>query len=172
MLNASGVKYIGIVLVVLTSLMVGLSLVHRLKHRVSLLQSISDTLTAVRREISYGMPPLTEILNICACGELSQFTHTLADMLNNGESIEFAVECAAAQTEPLRILTRAEYEMICTVFAKLGTTDAATQLDIIDGALCRVGEFIASAKQRCAANSKVYLTLSLYVGLTAAILLI
>ncbi len=164
-------KLIGIVLILLSSATVGLTLTSRLKRRVRLLQSISDTLRCVRREISYGMPPLADILSRCAFGELACFTGAVSTALTHGERLEEAVYKAAAG-ESLRLLTKVEREELVRVFSSLGTTDSATQTELIDAALSRNEEFISSAAQQCAANSKVYLTLSVYIGLTAAIVLI
>lgn len=166
------IKYIGIFIIFFSSVMFGMYLVGRLTHRINILRSIMDMLKLFKREINYRMPTVSELFELCSELPISDFTVSVTSMLSEGESLEKSISASAELSSCLSDLTSEEKGSLTDILSSLGTTDSESQISIIENGIELFGEFLERAADDKKRNSKVYMSVSVYVGLAAAILFV
>lgn len=166
------IKYTGIFTIFFSSVMFGLYLVGRLSSRVNIIRSLIEMFRLFKREICYRMPTVSELFELCSELEISEFTTAVASKLSDGKSIEESVTDSVLSAKCLSEFTTEEKNALTEILSSLGTTDSEGQISIIDSATERFQEFLEKALEAKNKNSKIYMSVSVYVGLAAAILLI
>ena len=165
-------KYLGLILIFITSILIGFSLNERLNDRIKILKSIKSLLQQFKIDINYQMPTVTELFYEKTDINISQLTDNIYDNLQNGftfeESIANGVECSPC----VNVLSNEEKYFIINTFSKIGTSDTDGQISLLENAVERINFYIENAVEDKRKNSKVYLTTSVYIGLAIVIILL
>lgn len=166
------IKYIGLLFIFVTSVLIGFSLNERLNDKIKILKSIKSLLQQFKIEITYQMPTLTELFSECTDYNISQLTNNISENLKNGltseKSIINGIECSSC----VSVLSKEEKYFITDVLSKLGTSDTDGQISLLENAVERIDYYIENAIEDKRKNSKVYMTASIYIGLVIIIVLL
>lgn len=165
-------KLFGMILVVVSSAAFGFYLVSRLNERVVLLSDFVEMLTNFRFEIGYNLTPVEDLFENNNINSLTKFTAITAENLRLGLSLEQSLTKAADKTGCFSALKRAEKDYILSLLSSLGAADCESETVMLDGGIERTKEFLKQAVQKKEKDSKVYLTMSLYIGIATAIILL
>lgn len=165
-------KLIGIISVLSSSVMFGLYLTRKLGRHIEILTALREMLLIFKREISYRMPPMSELFGLCNDLLISDFADRISDELRNGRSLDDSIKTAVETTNSFSALTCSERYFVTQTYSELGGGDLESQILILENAVQTVDEFIQKAKENKVKNSKVYFTVSLYIGIVIAIIFI
>lgn len=165
-------KMIGITAVLLSSVMFGFYLTRKLRRHIEILSSLREIMLTFKREISYRMTPMSDLFGMCSDLSVSEFTGCISDGLQKGRSLGESVKAAEENTNCMSELTGTERAFVLQTLSDLGGTDVESQISMLENAVQTVDEFINIAKENKAKNSKVYFTMSLYIGIAIAIIFI
>ena len=165
------IKLFGLLLLFFSSVMVGLSIVFRLRERVKLLRAFSSLVHAFRLKLSVSRPELLQLF-LSDIDSLTQpITSKIAACLAENGAPQICVPKAFDSSYARRLLKDGEREYLSTVFSQLGSGDIPSALEILDSASTVIESYIKIADDEERSNSKTTLTLSVYIGLAAVILL-
>ena len=166
------VKFVGAVLITISSVMIGASLKKRLSDHVAELKETADFLIFAKRMIGYDMPLLADLFfqyeKEKSCGIIA----AAAENLRSGESYEESVKKAFELPSSECTLTERERQKICGFFMQLGSSDIQSQHLLIDSALNQIEDMTAEAENEKERNSGVYMSAAVYIGVTLAILIV
>ena len=166
------IKCIGLILIFVTSVLIGFSLTERLNNRIKILKSIKSLLQQFKIEINYQMPALTELYNQSEDNNILQLTNNILQNLQKGltpeESVVKGVECSPCTD----VLSDEEKSFIISTFSRIGTSDTEGQISLLENAAEKTDFYIENAIENKRKNSKVYLTASIYTGLALVIILL
>lgn len=166
------IKLMGVVAICFSSLMLGLFLTDRLKRKVTVMQSIIQTLQIFKREITYKMPLMSELFEQCSQLPTAEFSNSVASHLHENKTLEESVHTSYKSSRCFNGFSEEEGRFITDTFSALGSGDCENQLAIIENALLQATEFLSLAVENKNKNTKLYLTTSIYIGSAIAIILI
>ena len=165
------IKTAGLLLLFFTSLMTGYSYSERLSERVRLLRALRLLLTRFSRELTVSRPELSRLFMSDNNASTSIITGRIAELLDSGSSPEESVRAAFCEPYPKRLLKQDERDYLTSVLAQLGGGDVSSALKVLGDCACSVDEYIESAVLDERKKAKAGLSLSVYIGLAAVILL-
>ena len=168
-------KTAGLLLIVVTGLLLGLTAAGGLRRRVTVLGQLSRFMTRLADQIRYTAAPVEELLEAAeSSGEFGELPllGRICSRIRNGERVLDAWEAAVEEDGRLSGLTRADRELLHGFGSQLGKTDVEGQI-----ANCRqYGELLdqrlSEAREASAAKGRLYMTLGFAGGMALALLLL
>ncbi len=161
----------GALLILLASLLFGLSSVLRLRERVCLLGALKLFVMNVRRELSVAMPELRELFSMNENERTKPITDMIASAISSGEMPHTAVENAFSSQYAKRLLKPDEREYLAKTLSTLGSGDLQSAEETLGYLQAQLELYTESAAEEERKNSKVSLAVSAYIGLAAMILM-
>lgn len=165
-------KYLGILLIFIACLMTGVFKVLRLTKHISVLQSTVNMLSTFKIEMNYSQPLLSELFCTYSDEIISDFTFLLSAGIKECDAPKACISECIESSQSLSVMSESEKEVLKELLSSLGTSDISAQDLLLTRGIKRMEEFLMSAKEQKKKNSKVYLTFSIYIGLTAAVLML
>ena len=166
------IKYLGIMLIFISCVMIGIFRVSKLSNHISVLQSTINMLGTFQRELNYSQPLLYELFYTYTDEVIDDFVLLLSQSVKDCDNLENCVSECMRNSQSLAVLSKAEKETLEELLSSLGVSDIDSQVSLLSGGIGRFDEFLKAAKIQKEKNSKVYITFSIYIGLAAAVLLL
>ena len=153
-------KHIGLLLMFSAVAMIGGTCVSRLHERVRLLKAFRSQILSVKRRLSVGRPSF-----------IYPFFDIISQQMKKGKPPDEAVKKAFNCADGARLLKRDEREVLSGCFASISISDIATALRILDNACKELDTYIEQASDEERKNAKPVMSVAVYIGLAAVILL-
>lgn len=166
-------KLVGAALVVGGAAGAGQAAAARLRRRVRELQQARTALQVLRTEISWGLTLLPDALaraGRCVGGPVGDLCARAAGLMRSGEGAAAAWERAVAAAAPAAALAPGDREALVALAPCLGASHREDQLRHLDLCLERLAQAEAEARERAAADARMYQQLGLLAGLLLALL--
>ena len=164
-------KHIGLLLMFSAVAMIGGTCVSRLHERVRLLKAFRSQILSVKRRLSVGRPSFYELFDKCDDAFIYPFFDIISQQMKKGKPPDEAVKKAFNCADGARLLKRDEREVLSGCFASISISDIATALRILDNACKELDTYIEQATDEERKNAKPVMSVAVYIGLAAVILL-
>lgn len=165
-------KYVGLLLIFITSVLIGLFFTERLNNRIIVLKSIKAMLYQFKIDITYRMPTLIELFSQVTDVNIIKFTNNISENLRNGLTPEDSVAKGSEFAACMSVLSENERYLVINTCSSIGTSDTDGQISLLENAIEQLEFYIENAIDNKNKNSKVCLTASIYTGLALIIILI
>lgn len=166
------IKYIGLLFIFITSVLIGFSLTEQLNNRIIILKSIKAMLQQFKIDITYQMPTVRELFSKNGDNIISELTNKISKNLQNGFTPKESVEKGVDSSACISSLSKEERYFLIEIFSELGTSDVDGQISLLENAVERIDFYIENSIEDKRKNSKVYLTASIYTGIALVIILL
>lgn len=153
----------------------GISAVGRLNRRVTTLQSLTEALELMERELDFRLPPMRELIletSRRSAEPAAGFLRTCAKGMDELEGQLLSGLWQRAALMKLPALKKCDLETLLSVGAVLGRYDAESQRSVISAARERLAGFLADAVEDRRRQGRVYGTLGAAAGIFLVILLL
>ena len=166
-------KFIGAVIVIITTITLGISKSREFENRVHYLENMQLCILQLENEIRYTQTPIFDALK-----RVSETTlPVISKLFNNASKQGTKGETVCA------IWTKAVNDISAELFCEdselfvslgdcLGTTDLEGQIKSIELFKNKLNQHLQTAKEVCDKNKKLYKNLGLYSGLLITVLLL
>jgi stage III sporulation protein AB len=169
-------KWIGAILIIISTACIGLYISHRLEQRPKLIRQFESALQILEAEITYSQVPLQVAFQILAKqlpAPLKQFFYELSeDMLATGSDFIPLWQKAVEKLEKRASLKKNEIEIIKQFGYSLGQHDYQQQQKQIRLALTHLDRELKTANEEQTKYSKLSQTLGVLSGIFIVLLLI
>ncbi|MDR1116810.1 MAG: stage III sporulation protein AB [Oscillospiraceae bacterium] len=166
------IRIIGAALLVAGFAFIGFDASNRLKKRVKVIGGLIQALEVLSAEITYNLSPVGQAVASAAlaAGEASPFFADCKARLEKEGSSRFE-ECWLKSAEKLEC-DEGTKEIAASLAGVIGKYEAAEQAKAIEYAVSRLKKRLEEAEEERKRSSKVYMTLGVSCGITAAIIFI
>ena len=168
-------KIVGAALLLTGGIGFGLAAVRRLERRVKTLQSLTEALELMERELDFRLPPMKELIWETArrsAEPASEFLAACAERMDELEGQPLSGLWQQAALDELPALKPCDREVLLSVGAVLGRYDAESQRGAISAARERLAGFLADAVEERRRQGRVYGALGATAGAFLVILLL
>ena len=143
-----------------------------MEERIKILTSIKEMLEKFKIDIAYQTPALCEMFLSKKDNVSAPLLHSIAENLNSGMTSCESAENAVKNTASLSILSCEERTFLIELFSSMGTSDCDGQLALINNSIEKLRLYIDNAIANKNKNAKVYMTLSVYLGIALSVMLL
>lgn len=163
-------RSIGLLLLFITSLMTGIYLAGRLRERVRMIDSIRSAVQTMRRMLDYEMPQLSVLLSSCCSTPAAEILAAAASEIESGLTpLESADKALSGHSSSL--IGEDVAAVVRDVINGIGRSDRESACRLLDDAERRLTDFLQAAREREIKESRITVSLSIYAGAAAVILL-
>ena len=166
------VRWLGIVLILISSGYWGIRKTAELRRRPRLLKAAADSLKLIRSDIAFRLLPLPDTLRHAAQSAPAPLRHVYAALSEQmcTETQPFSEQWRAA-FDALPDFSPEDQAALCTLGEPLGKYDADAQVDAIDYCVAYLQSAETQAREDTARRGKLYAGLGLTFGLIVAVTL-
>ncbi|MBQ1390062.1 MAG: stage III sporulation protein AB [Clostridia bacterium] len=165
-------KIAGLLCIFIACIGAGITAVSRIRERIELLYGMTSLLKHVKNEMYLHMTEYGEIFRNVQNKSTKQITQVLCEKLDCGLSIEESAETAFSTRIVKRLLNDEERKYLIDTILSAAQTDIDHAEKLIDCACERLECSISEELKRKTDEERLRMSLALYGGLAAVILLI
>ncbi len=164
-------KTIGLMMIFLSSLLVGASAVLKLRERVNMLCAVKMLVCRLDRKLTLFMPEFSRLFDDENEYPISQLTDTIREEMAKGASARESVGKAFSSECVTRLLKAEERGFLTETFAAIGESDIDSAKKLLSDMETTLDVYISQARESEKKDSKVALALPVYIGAAAVIIL-
>ncbi len=166
------IKYFGLFLILICAFSLGFLFRKNMSMRIIILKSVKSMFQQFKTEISYSMPNLTEMMLSVTDSNICELTNRICNNLKSGLTPVESVELGLNNWKMVDIMSNEEKNLLISIISQIGTSDAENQILFLDNSIEKLDYHIENAIINNNKNSKVYFTVSIYVGIALVIILL
>ncbi len=164
-------KAVGLLFIFIACIGTGFSAAYKVKERLDLLYAMSSLLDHIKNEIYLHMTDYSEIFKFVN-DMTAPITNIMRECLDSGMNADESAAAAFSSRYAKRLLSDEERNHLSRTISAVAATDIDHAQTLLDSEKSRLDESISDALRKRSDEQRLRISLALYGGLAAVIILI